>query len=116
MRVTILISIALLLLALAGTAQAQSRVFVLYTGDPYPGHTPYVHMKVEPMLAVTPIQASRDHYAGISEGDIKRAIRIYMPRTYASLIETFDVIIISDSNVGSFTSEQHLWLIQSCPL
>ena len=113
MRVTILISIALLLLALAGTAQAQSRVFVLYTGDPYPGHTPYIHMKVEPMLAVTPIQASRDHYAGISERDIKRAIRIYMPRTYASLIETFDVIIISDSNVGSFTSEQHLWFKQS---
>jgi uncharacterized membrane protein len=93
--------------------QSQSRVSVLYTGDPYPGHTPYIHMKVEPMLIVTPIQASNDHYAGISDSDIKRAIRIYMPRTYNDLIATYDVLIISDSNVGSFTSEQHAWFLKS---
>lgn len=105
--------IVLLLLNLLGIVQAQSRVFVLYTGDPYPGQTPYIHMKVEPMLSVTPIQASRDHYAGISDSDIKRAVRIYMPRTYNSMIETYDVVIISDSNVGSFTSEQHRWFRQA---
>ena len=67
-----LILITVLLLALTGIVQAQSRVSVLYTGDPYPGHTPYIHMKVEPMLSVTPIQASRDHYAGISDSDKER--------------------------------------------
>ncbi len=105
--------IALLLLCpyLPRAAQARSdlRVGVLYTGDPYPGHTPYIHMKVEPMLVVTPVQASRDHYAGISGKDILRAIRVYMPRTYEALLQTYDVVIISDSNVGSFTIEQLKW-------
>ena len=90
-------------------AEKASRVGVLYTGDPYPGRTPYIHMKAEPMLQVTPIQASRDHYAGISAPDIKRAIRVYMPRTYNSLISTYDVVIISDSNVFSFTNDHLDW-------
>ncbi|MBU7004234.1 MAG: hypothetical protein HXS50_01610 [Theionarchaea archaeon] len=113
MKITAFAIFAILILFYFPIAQSQSPVSVLYTGDPYPGHTPYIHMKVEPMLAVTPIQASRDHYAGISDSDIKRAIRIYMPRTYDDLIETYDVLIISDSNVGSFTSEQHAWFPQS---
>jgi uncharacterized membrane protein len=107
----------LLMLCLASMggvlAQDDPRVRVIYTGDPYPGQTPYIHMKVEPLLVVTPIQASRDHYAGISNKDILRAIRIYMPRTYDSLIETCDVLIISDSNVASFTGEQHGWFRRS---
>lgn len=97
-------------LAMCGVALGQAtRMTVLYTGDPYPGETPYIYMKVEPLLQVTPIQASRDHYAGISLEDIRRAIRIYMPRTYESLAETYDVVIISDSNVASFTRDQLTW-------
>jgi len=99
----------ILLICLSSSIHATSPVGVLYTGDPYPGLTPYVYMKVEPLLSVTPIQASRDHYAGISQEDIRRAIRMYMPRTYKSLVENYDVVIISDSNVGSFTPEQLKW-------
>jgi uncharacterized membrane protein len=97
------------LLVSLGWAQAGTRVGVLYTGDPYPGHTPYIHMKVEPLLSVTPIQASRDHYAGISGSDIKRAIRVYMPRTYEDLVQEYEVVIISDSNVDSFTRHHLDW-------
>jgi uncharacterized membrane protein len=111
-RVTLLVFLCLILTGVA-LGQDDPRVRVIYTGDPYPGHTPYIHMKVEPLLVVTPIQASRDHYAGISTKDIIRAIRIYMPRTYDSLIETCDVFIISDSNVNSFTGEQHGWFRRS---
>jgi len=111
-RLALFVQIFLFTLVIAA-AGAQSPVSVLYTGDPFPGHTPYVHMKVEPMLSVTPIQASRDHYAGISGDDIRRAIRIYMPRTYDSLVEIYDVIIISDSNVNSFTRDQHTWFRRS---
>jgi len=93
----------------ASLGQAASPVGVLYTGDPYPGLTPYIPMKVEPLLRVTPVQASRGHYAGISDEDIRRAIRIYMPRTYASLVKDYQVMIISDSNVGSFTTEHLKW-------
>ena len=93
----------------ATLGQSDPRVRVLYTGDPYPGQTPYIYMKVEPMLVVTPVQASRDHYAGISSQDIIRAIRIYMPRRYKDLAQEYDVVIISDSNVNSFTADQRNW-------
>jgi len=66
-------------------------------------------MRVEPFLAVTPVQASRDHYAGISQKDILRAIRVYMPRSYEELVGTYDVLIISDSNVASFSGDQLVW-------
>jgi len=103
------LAFGLVLLLAAAMAQKASPVGVLYTGDPYPGLTPYIYMKSEPFLRVTPVQASRDHYAGISSSDIKRAIRIYMPRTYDELVRTYDVIIISDSNVHSFTRQQLEW-------
>jgi len=90
-----------------------SPVGVLYTGDPYPGQTPYMYMKVEPLLSVTPIQASRDHYAGISQKDILRAIRMYMPRSYHDLTDSYDVVVISDSNVASFTKEHLKWFKQA---
>jgi uncharacterized membrane protein len=88
-----------------------ARVRVLYVGDPYPGKTPYIYMKVEPMLQVTPIQASRDYLWGLISGsEIKRAMRLYMPRSYRSMIEMYHVVIISDANVGSFTDEQLRWV------
>ena len=110
-RFALLASVIVLCTCCASPAnvQAASRVGVLYTGDPYPGQTPYIYMKVEPFLSVTPVQASRDHYAGISQKDILRAIRVYMPRAYQELVETYDVIIISDSNVASFSADQLIW-------
>ena len=110
-RFALLAGLAALCTCCASPASAQtaSRVRVLYTGDPYPGQTPYIYMRVEPLLSVTPVQASRDHYAGISLKDIMRAIRVYMPRTYEELVETYDVIIISDSNVASFSGDQLIW-------
>jgi len=96
---------------LSGPGQSKTEpVRVLYTGDPYPGQTPYVYMKVEPLLRVTPIQASRDYLWGFfTASDIRKAIRLYMPRSYRSLIESYDIIIISDSNVASFTTDHLLW-------
>ena len=89
-------------------------VSVLYTGDPYPGQTPYIYMKVEPFLKVTPIQASRDYLWGFfTASDIRKAIRLYMPRNYESLIGDYDVVIISDSNVASFTAEHLLWFYRA---
>jgi len=108
-----LLTISLLLGWILNPAVMASKIRVLYTGDPYPGVTPYIHMKVEPLLEVTPVQASTLHYAGISSDDIRRAIRVYMPRTYRSLVESYDVVIISDANTGSFTSDHHRWFKDS---
>jgi uncharacterized membrane protein len=85
------------------------RVSVLYTGDPYPGVTPYLSMKEDAFTVVTPVQASFIHYAGISANDIKKSMRVYMARTYQEYIDKYDVMILSDSYKGVFTSEQTFW-------
>jgi len=85
------------------------RVSVLYTGDPYPGVTPYLSMKEDALTIVTPVQASFIHYAGISGEDIKKSMRIYMARTYREYVDKYDVMILSDSYKGVFTSEQTFW-------
>jgi uncharacterized membrane protein len=106
----ILVACFLISVSMCPALSKTEPVRVLYTGDPYPGQTPYVYMKVEPFLRVTPIQASRDYLWGFfTPNDIRKAIRLYMPRSYRSLIECYDIIIISDSNVESFTKDHHLW-------
>jgi uncharacterized membrane protein len=87
-----------------------TKVSVLYTGEPYPGVTPYVFMLPEPLLDVTPVVASQDYLNFVfSLEEIKRAVRLYMPRNYASLESSYDVVILSDSNVASFTPDHHRW-------
>lgn len=85
------------------------RIGVLYTGDPYPGVTPYLSMKEDAFTVVTPVQASFIHYAGISADDIRKSMRTYMARTYQDYIDKYDVVILSDSFRGVFTSEQTFW-------
>jgi len=95
-------------------AQKSAKVRVLYTGEPYPGVTPYVFMKAEPLIQATPVVASRDYMEFIIPvEEIKRAVRLYMPRNYDSLVQGYDAIIISDSNVGSFTDRHLQWFRDS---
>jgi uncharacterized membrane protein len=87
-----------------------TKVGVLYMGDPYPGVTPYVYMLPEPLLRVTPVAASQDYLNFIfSLPQIRRSVRLYMPRSYASLVDSYDVMILSDANVASFTAGQLAW-------
>ncbi len=86
------------------------KVGVLYTGDPYPGITPYISMKEDAFIVVTPVQGSIQHYAGISWTDIYKSLRVYMPRTYKDYLANYDVMILSDTNRKIFTAEQHFWL------
>ena len=102
--------VLLLPLILASDGTSHRRVRVLYTGDPYPGVTPYEPMKEDAFIDVTPVQGSRGHYAGITWDDIHRALRMYMPRTYEQFVQDYDVIILSDTNRRIFTPHQHIWL------
>ncbi len=91
-------------------SSSTGKVAILYTGEPYPGVTPYVFMKSEPLLQATPVVASQDYLNYIfSLDEIRRSVRLYMPRTLESLLRSYDVIIISDSNVVSFTANHLLW-------
>lgn len=97
---------------LVGSVEGQDprSVGVLYTGDPYPGVTPYQSMLEDPAVWVTPVQGSQHHYAGITWQDIYKSLRVYMPRTYDSYVEKYDVVILSDTNRRIFTPDQHFWL------
>jgi len=85
------------------------KVSVLYTGDPYPGITPYLSMKEDAFISVTPVQGSAMHYAGITTDDIRKAMRIYMARSYDDYVNKYDVMILSDTNMGIFLSGQVFW-------
>jgi uncharacterized membrane protein len=95
---------------LGASALDPRKVGVLYTGDPYPGVTPYISMKEDAFIVVTPVQGSQQHYAGITWADIHKSLRVYMPRTYDDYLAKYDVMILSDSNKRIFTTEQHFWL------
>ncbi len=123
-RVTLFASTALVLISLSTSASAEGpsrspRVRVLYTGDPISMHyvTPYTFMRVEPLVEVTPVIASSivaSYAFGLQGPDmIRKSIRLYMPRTYKSLVDSYDVIILSDSSVAVFTPKQIHWFAQS---
>ena len=85
------------------------RVSVLYIGDPYPGITPYIAMKEDAFLLVSPIRA---YYHGGAAAPIKvvfRYMRTYMPRSYEEFIDKHDVLVLSDAYRQTFTSNQHHW-------
>ncbi|MBU7004979.1 MAG: hypothetical protein HXS50_05390, partial [Theionarchaea archaeon] len=86
------------------------KVGVLYTGDPYPGVTPYISMHEDAFVVVTPVQGSREHYAGITWEDIHKSLRVYMPRTYEDYLANYDVMILSDTNKQIFMDAQHTWM------
>jgi uncharacterized membrane protein len=96
--------------AFGATGIDPRKVSVLYTGDPFPGITPYLSMREDAFVSVVPVQGSREHYAGITWEDIHKSIRVYMPRTYQDYLDTYDVVILSDTNIRIFTPDQHYWL------
>ena len=108
---SLILSLTIALSAVLGAEGIDPRkVSVLYTGDPYPGVTPYISMKEDAFISVTPVQGSRQHYAGITWEDIHKSLRIYMPRTYQDYLNRYDVMILSDTNIRIFTDDQHFWL------
>ncbi len=102
--------LVLLPVSLCALGKDPRKVYVLYTGDPYPGVTPYIPMREDAFIEVTAVQGSRDHWMGISWEDIHRSVRLYMPRTYRTFVDYFDVVILSDTNRRIFTADQHFWL------
>ena len=85
--------------------QATGRIRILYVGDPVPGSPNPVFLR-DPITDVVPIIASGFNFPA---SDIRRYMRLYMPRTFNRLHENFDVIIISDAGIAFFTDKQLNW-------
>lgn len=83
---------------------------VLYIGAPFMT-SPYQTLKVDPLLLPTPVDANQ--YA-ISLSWIKKAMRIYMPRTLESLTENYDVYGVDDASWAAFRAEWIHWMTEGC--
>jgi len=81
------------------------RIRIIYLGDAWGASSAYSYMIRDPMFRVTPVPASAGHMGGLP--NLSRYIRLYVPRTYGRLVESYDIIILSDT-VKAFYRPQHL--------
>lgn len=68
-----------------------------------------MHFEVDPSFLAVSVPASKEHLGHrvktISGLEMRRFVRIYMPRTYSDLIAKHDYVVISDANRGFFDKE-----------
>ena len=108
----VLATVAVLATAAQAKVGPDSRVRVLYMGDAISTMyvTPYLFMRIEPMIQVTPVVASQIvaeasfGYEGYEM--VRRAVRLYIPRNYRQLVGGQDVLILSDATLIVFTAAQ----------
>lgn len=79
------------------------RVRVLYLGNTVLTSI----MSTDPTVQVYPVPA---YLFGMKEEDVHRFLRTYMPRTYAGLVDSNDVIYVGDSGVRSYTPAWLGWM------
>jgi uncharacterized membrane protein len=91
------------------------RVRILYMGDGW-GPSPVANFKTDPSFQIVSVPAS-DAHAGhgvqaISKDEMRKFVRIYMPRAYSALVSDYDYIVLSDANRGYFGKELQ-WMRRS---
>ncbi len=67
---------------------------------------PFPILSKEPLLSCTAVYACTIHQ---SEDQIKKSVRVYMPRTYSRFLLN-DVVILSDANRNAFRNEHFRWM------
>jgi uncharacterized membrane protein len=80
------------------------RVRVCFIGDT--NMRTWREMSFDPLLRVSPIPASIGHFA---TKDIRRAMRLYLPRNYEDYTSRVDLLVLSDTDYGLFTTAQQAW-------
>ncbi len=81
------------------------KVRLIYLGDAL-GSSPVPYLKDDPLISVTPVLACKMWYPYRT---IRKSLRVYLPRTLASLNQSCDILILSDANVMSFESKHLFW-------
>jgi len=72
------------------------RIGILYIGD-IARSAPFREMVSDPLFSITFVSASLRGFGGWDISDVRRAVRMYMPRTYSDLRD-YDVIVLSNAN------------------
>lgn len=99
----ILVPVLILLPGCLAKTDDLGRVRVLYLGNTVLSSI----MSADPTVQVYPVPA---YLFGMKEEDVHRFLRTYMPRTYAGLVDSSDVIYVGDSGVRSYTPAWLGWM------
>jgi hypothetical protein len=84
------------------------RVRVLYVGDCFGVRSkPYIYMTREPLFVVTPIPSSTGRIR--IEEEVRKLMRLYMPRSYREHVEEHDLVILSAMERFYYTTIQLTW-------
>ncbi len=116
MRRPVFLTVFILVLICAAQAKELKRdpdtgtIRVLYIGAPFMT-SPYQTFKMDPLLSTTPIQANQ--YA-LPLSWIKKAMRVYMPRTRESMVSKYDVIGIDDASWACYRFDLIRWMADAC--
>ncbi len=79
-------------------------ISTLYVGDA--GTRSWRHLAMDPFLSLTPIPAAVGLYP---KEQIRKHVRLYIPRNYESYLGGVDLLVMSDSDRSVFTSKQQVW-------
>ncbi len=81
---------------------------ILYIGDCFGTRSlPYICMTREPLFVVTPIPSSTGRER--VEEEVRKLMRLYMPRTYAQHLAETDVVLLSAMERFYFTTDHLIW-------
>ncbi len=92
---------------------------VVCIGESYYPETPLpLILAADPRIRYQPIPAnwyeSTFASVGASKQDVLKFMRQYMPRSYDKLLDSYDVILLSDFEVDVITDQQFVWMEKSC--
>jgi uncharacterized membrane protein len=83
------------------------RIRILYYGDAL-GASPYPTFVVDPLTSIVALTGMSG-----TQFEIDKRMRMLMPRTYADLLEKYDLLILSDADTANFRSEFIHWFKDS---
>jgi len=114
-RLGLYLFLILVLLPLAGGSREprrdpqSHRIRLMYIGDCLAIQTPTKAMELDPLISVRLVPASLQEWA-VEQKDIRRYMRLYMPRTLQDLIGTTDVVMLSNSAADYFRPDWIHWI------
>jgi hypothetical protein len=80
-------------------------VRLMYIGAPFMGG-PFPYLKADPLIDATPVDGNA---YGIPAGLVRKALRIYLPRSYESLESSYDILGIDDATCANIDSRVLGW-------
>ncbi len=107
------------LILAAGPASAQDRrdpqtgrIRLIYIGDAIMTKNPVHIYRSDPLFQATLVPACLDDLLaqGVKTEEIHRYMRLYMPKTFEQMRDSYDFILLSDVSLTNFRSEHVAWM------